>query len=393
MADKVDSLEISNIINATIEEIIADAAQHPFPKSPSFPTPMKGRPDPLSNGLTGIKNLELKEVAEEADWLEDMGTEEGDWSVDESEYVIADSAEEAKDLGLSELKLEENASEIDDDYVKCERGSHELTQSAVEEKEESPRLSLRDKHERGFYRPEVKNNDCRVHREQQCTPTIEEVEMEDDGLDEDILPPSPREANQDWTPRFQGWNDHEISFEGESTEGSKIYTAYRPKESPNGSADWNRTLGKPYFSPSPARRHANVPENSQLAHTDADRIPRPKPDWYEWDDWYKFSCLKNYLNDGTDIDEAAETLTELSSSLSFHAARTAQRHSSPLEGQLLEQWLHHSIAATEKLIRNGNGALASKASEIVRRVLMEASAAKGKKVYGKIAIGRGRELA
>ena len=97
---------------------------------------------------------------------------------------------------------------------------------------------------------------------------------------------------------------------------------------------------------------------------------KPKPSWYEYDDWYTITSA-DYLNDGgTAVDTVVQDLKALAGNLASHHTTTRQRgQDARLEEELLEEWLERSIATTEELIKNGKRALANKASEMVGRVL------------------------
>ena len=84
---------------------------------------------------------------------------------------------------------------------------------------------------------------------------------------------------------------------------------------------------------------------------------------------------RGHLDDRTDAADAIEDLKVLFANLSTDITRAHRQrdHNTPLQDELLDElldeWLDQGIATTNALLRQGKTALASKASEMVGRVL------------------------
>ncbi|KAL2054461.1 hypothetical protein ABVK25_005209 [Lepraria finkii] len=129
-------------------------------------------------------------------------------------------------------------------------------------------------------------------------------------------------------------------------------------------------LRDPKASKTASERHHTVrpqkfyPVHNPLTLADVETsrpLPQPQPR----------PGSKGHLDDRTDAADAIEDLKVLFANLSTDITRAHHQrdHNTPLQDELLDEWLDQGIATTNALLRQGKTALASKASEMVGRVL------------------------
>ena len=344
--------------------------------------------------------------------VQDTTAEDADWS-DELEWNTDGSA--AGSVKSHELKDDEfsdyvSGSEIEDcepeyDCVELDIPSSD-NGCSDDEREQSPRVSVQDVYELGFRWPKVKTRAYREH--------LEESSSEEDAKDEEILKPSwlasrheeldhpgniplPSSPNAGdgldvveeediavkTTPRADLASELARALD-DSIASLKADTTDEPEldETTLELIAHVESLKDPKAPKTVSERHHTVrPQKSYpvhntltLADVETSRPfpqPQPRPDWYEWEDWHELSGSKGHLNDRTDVADAVEDLKILSANLSTDITRAHRQcdHNTPLQDEVLDEWLDQSIATTNALLRQGKTALASKASEMVGRVL------------------------
>ncbi|KAK3172842.1 hypothetical protein OEA41_006167 [Lepraria neglecta] len=348
-------------------------------------------------------------TAEDADWSDELG-----WNTDGSAAGSVKS-HELKDDEFSDYV---SSSEIEDcepgyDCVELDIPSSD-NGCSDDEREQSPRVSVQDVYELGFRRPEVKMRAYREHLEKQYELYEEESSPEEDAKDEEILKPSwlasrheeldhprniplPSSPNAGdgldvveeedipikTTPRAdlaselaRALYDNIASLKADTTDELELdettleliahVESLKDPKAPKTVSEHHHIVGPQKSYP--------VHNTLTLADVETSRPfpqPQPRPDWYEWDDWHELYGSKGHLNDRTDVADAVEDLKILSANLSTDIIRAHRQcdHNTPLQDDLLDEWLDQSIATTNALLRQGKTALASKASEMVGRVL------------------------
>ncbi|KAL2040387.1 hypothetical protein N7G274_006830 [Stereocaulon virgatum] len=327
-----------------------------------------------------VDNLTIGEIiAEDDDWLGDFGIGGNDWKADMTGKVA--SCEPS------------HGDELDNEYgyvgLQCPSSNngcsnHDARQRVIEV---------------GFRRPAVTSRAHREQLEEEYQQYEREDSSEEDAWDEEALKPSWLASSHDnldesWNIPLSPSPDDKVI--GKAAVGADLESelalameedalndpveldattleliAYTQSfRNPQGRKKDSKAMpGEPCVPPIKCQLYNSRPLppysfDNPLCLADSESS-RTFPQDYE--DWYEVGCSKGCLNDRTDAVEAAEALKILSFDLSSRAARA--RKSTALEDEVLDRWLDQSIATTNDLLRAGKTALASKASEMVGRVL------------------------
>jgi hypothetical protein len=328
-----------------------------------------------------VDNLTIEQmIAEDDDWLEDLGIGEDDWKADKSRKVASCETSNGDELNseYSCVGLECPSSNNGcSDYDDVRQGIFEV----------------------GFRRPAVTFRAHREQLEEEYQQYEREYSSEEDALDEEALKPSwlassHGDLDESWKIPLSPSPDEEVigkpavgaDLESElalameedalndpvelDTTTLELIAYTQSNRNPQARKRTSKAMpDEPYVPPIKSRLYNSrpltpYPFGNPLCLADGENS-RAFPQDYE--DWYEVASSKGCLHDRTDAVEAAETLKVVSFDLSSRAARA--RKLPTIEDEILNRWLDQSIATTNDLLRAGKTALAGKASEMVGRVL------------------------